>query len=164
MLFWHLSRWLFLLVCCFRTREQEHGLHAKRPHDGDHHATHFKATVFRPYRSPRFATLANYVNHNRFKFCQHVVLFLFLKIPVTNGLADTKKKKIIIRKKEKKRKRSHSQFKVYFFHFMWLLFAWFFITSLAAYISIENSRRMEICSRWRFCHCFSFRSRTYYKY
>lgn len=163
MLFWHLSRWLFLLVCCFRTREQEHGLHAKRPHDGDHHATHFKATVLRPYRSPRFATLANYVTHNRFKFCQHVVLFLFLKIPVTNGLADTKKK-IIIRKKEKKRKRSHSQFKVYFFHFMWLLFALFFITSLAAYISIENLRRMEICSRWRFCHCFSFRSRTYYKY
>ena len=155
MLFWHLSRWLFLLVCCFRTREQEYGLHAKRPHDGDHHATHFKATVLRPHRSPRFATLANYVNHNGFKFCQHVVLFLLLKIPV---------KKKIIRKKKKKRKRSHSQFKVYFFHFMWLLFAWFFITSLAAYISIENSRRMEICSRWRFCHCFSFRSRTYYKY
>ena len=155
MLFWHLSRWLFLLVCCFRTREQEYGLHAKRPHDGDHHATHFKATVLRPHRSPRFATLANYVNHNGFKFCQHVVLFLLLKIPV-------KKKKII--RKKKKRKRSHSQFKVYFFHFMWLLFAWFFITSLAAYISIENSRRMEICSRWRFCHCFSFRSRTYHKY
>ena len=155
MLFWHLSRWLFLLVCCFRTREQEYGLHAKRPHDGDHHATHFKATVLRPHRSPRFATLANYVNHNGFKFCQHVVLFLLLKIPVK------KKKKL---EKKKKRKRSHSQFKVYFFHFMWLLFAWFFITSLAAYISIENSRRMEICSRWRFCHCFSFRSRTYYKY
>ena len=96
MLFWHLSRWLFLLVCCFRTREQEYGLHAKRPHDGDHHATHFKATVLRPHRSPRFATLANYVNHNRFKFCQHVVLFLLLKIPV-------KKKKVIIRKKKKKK-------------------------------------------------------------
>lgn len=103
MLFWHLSRWLFLLVCCFRTREQEHGLHAKRPHDGYHHATHFKATVLRPYRSPRFATLANYVNHNRFKFCQHVVLFLFLKIPVTNGLADTKKKKNNKKKKKKKK-------------------------------------------------------------
>lgn len=96
MLFWHLSRWLFLLVCCFRTREQEYGLHAKRPHDGDHHATNFKATVLRPHRSPRFATLANYVNHNRFKFCQHVVLFLLLKIPV-------KKKKVIIRKKKKKK-------------------------------------------------------------
>ena len=95
MLFWHLSRWLFLLVCCFRTREQEYGLHAKRPHDGDHHATHFKATVLRPHRSPRFATLANYVNHNGFKFCQHVVLFLLLKIPV-------KKKKIIRKKKKKK--------------------------------------------------------------
>lgn len=94
MLFWHLSRWLFLLVCCFRTREQEYGLHAKRPHDGDHHATHFKATVLRPHRSPRFATLANYVNHNGFKFCQHVVLFLLLKIPV--------KKKIIRKKKKKK--------------------------------------------------------------
>lgn len=95
MLFWHLSRWLFLLVCCFRTREQEYGLHAKRPHDGDHHATHFKATVLRPHRSPRFATLANYVNHNGFKFCQHVVLFLLLKIPV-------KKKKIIRKKKKRK--------------------------------------------------------------
>ena len=95
MLFWHLSRWLFLLVCCFRTREQEYGLHAERPHDGDHHATHFKATVLRPHRSPRFATLANYVNHNGFKFCQHVVLFLLLKIPV-------KKKKIIRKKKKKK--------------------------------------------------------------
>ena len=95
MLFWHLSRWLFLLVCCFRTREQEYGLHAKRPHDGNHHATHFKATVLRPHRSPRFATLANYVNHNGFKFCQHVVLFLLLKIPV-------KKKKIIRKKKKKK--------------------------------------------------------------
>ena len=94
MLFWHLSRWLFLLVCCFRTREQEYGLHAKRPHDGDHHATHFKATVLRPHRSPRFATLANYVNHNGFKFCQHVVLFLLLKIPV--------KKKIIRKKKKNK--------------------------------------------------------------